>query len=86
MSIVNMSSHVDNAILETLRLDPTTTIVSTHGSSGFSSTFKVSSGKQLYFVKTKGGSGAKDMFIGRIVSFACMKRRLECLSFIHTQC
>ncbi|KXJ96893.1 fructosamine-3-kinase [Microdochium bolleyi] len=66
-------SGVDTAILEALRLDPEQTKISSHGGSGFASTFKLSSitpgGKAVsYFVKTGTGSEAEVMFKGEHAS------------------
>lgn len=59
-----MSSQRDEALAKALNLDPANIKVSTHGGSGFSSTLKVSSGDQLFFVKTGTGEDAKTMFKG----------------------
>jgi protein-ribulosamine 3-kinase len=64
-----MASSVDSAILEALGLDAGTTKITTHGGSGFSSTFKLSSTKggqtTNYFVKTGSGKDAEIMFQGK---------------------
>ncbi|KAI0443189.1 fructosamine kinase [Xylaria telfairii] len=63
-----MTSTVDPAIIEALGLDPNKTKLTSHGGSGFASTFKLSStanGKEInYFVKTGTGSDAALMFQG----------------------
>lgn len=63
-----MVPSADSAILEALGLDPASTRISTHGGSGFSSTFKLSStlnGEKVnYFVKTGTGKDAETMFKG----------------------
>ncbi|KAI1825397.1 fructosamine kinase [Xylaria intraflava] len=63
-----MPSSADPAIIEALGLDPNTTKLTSHGGSGFASTFKLSStvnGKEVnYFVKTGVGSDAALMFRG----------------------
>lgn len=63
---------VDSAILEALGLDAENTKQTSHGGSGFSSTFKVTStkdGKEAnYFVKTGTGRDAETMFRGEHTS------------------
>lgn len=68
-----MAPKIDSAILEALSLCPETTSITSHGGSGFSSSFKVTtttsdeSGNErekLYFVKIGKGEGAKMMFAG----------------------
>ncbi|KAJ8125507.1 hypothetical protein O1611_g8133 [Lasiodiplodia mahajangana] len=63
-----MASTVDPAIIEALSLDPKTTKLTSHGGSGFASTFKLSStvnGKEVnYFMKTGTGPDAALMFRG----------------------
>lgn len=63
-----MAPNVDPAILDALGLDPANTKIVTHGGSGFSSTFKLSSikdGQEInYFVKTGTGKDAEVMFRG----------------------
>ncbi|KAI3397076.1 hypothetical protein diail_11312 [Diaporthe ilicicola] len=63
-----MAPTVDPAILAALGLDASNTKQTTHGGSGFSSTFKISGtkdGKEVkYFVKTGVGRDAKVMFAG----------------------
>ncbi|KAI0874946.1 fructosamine kinase [Hypoxylon argillaceum] len=63
-----MASNVDPAIIEALSLNPHTTKLTSHGGSGFASTFKLSStvnGKDInYFVKTGTGPEAELMFQG----------------------
>lgn len=65
-----MASNVDPAIIEALSLNPHTTKLTSHGGSGFASTFKLSStvnGKDInYFVKTGTGPEAELMFQGKI--------------------
>ncbi|GAP83735.1 putative fructosamine kinase [Rosellinia necatrix] len=62
------SSNIDPALIEALGLDPNTAKLTSHGGSGFASTFKLSSrvnGKQInYFVKTGTGPDAQLMFRG----------------------
>lgn len=63
---------VDSAILKTLDLDAETTKQASHGGSGFSSTFKLTStrdGQEVaYFVKTGTGKDAETMFRGEHAS------------------
>ncbi|KAI1201452.1 fructosamine kinase [Nemania serpens] len=63
-----MSSRIDPAIVEALDLDPSTAKLTSHGGSGFASTFKLTStknGKEInYFVKTGTGPDAALMFKG----------------------
>ncbi|KAI5864247.1 fructosamine kinase [Durotheca rogersii] len=67
-----MAPRVDSAILQALALNPETTWIASHGGSGFSSTFKLSSsinGKvKNYFVKTGTGSDSELMFKGEHAS------------------
>ncbi|CAJ2511109.1 Uu.00g067340.m01.CDS01 [Anthostomella pinea] len=67
-----MSPKVDQAIIESLGLDPDVTQIASHGGSGFASTFKLSSGldgKDVnYFVKTGTGSDSELMFKGEHAS------------------
>jgi len=62
------SSSVDPAIISALGLDAEHTKIASHGSSGFASSFKISSvanGQPVnYFVKTGSGSAAEVMFRG----------------------
>jgi protein-ribulosamine 3-kinase len=62
------SPNVDPALLDALSLDPANTVISSHGGSGFASTFKLSStkdGKRVnFFVKTGTGKDAEVMFRG----------------------
>jgi protein-ribulosamine 3-kinase len=64
-----MSSSIDPAILEALGLEANATKITSHGGSGFSGTFKLSSivdGQAVnYFVKVGTGSDAEVMFRGR---------------------
>ncbi|EJT71467.1 hypothetical protein GGTG_10724 [Gaeumannomyces tritici R3-111a-1] len=68
---------VDPAILEALKLDPGTAKMTTHGGSGFASTFKLAGtatggdGKQeqrAFFIKTGSGADAQVMFRGEHAS------------------
>ena len=63
-----MASNVDLAILEALGLDASRTKITSHGGSGFSSTFKLTAtrdGQEVnYFVKTGSGRNAEVMFQG----------------------
>lgn len=67
-----MSAGVDTALIEALGLDANTAKMSTHGGSGFASTFKVSGTKNgrdvKYFVKMGTGSDAELMFRGEHAS------------------
>lgn len=69
ISFWKMKSAVDSAVLKALGLDENQTSISSHGGSGFSSTFKLSSvvnGEPInYFVKTGSGENAETMFKGR---------------------
>lgn len=82
----NMSPKVDPAILEALGLDPDVTTISSHGGSGFASTFKLSSvvdGKDKnFFVKTGAGSDSELMFQGLSVR----PPPLPPASPLHTSC
>ena len=64
-----MSPNVDPAIIEALGLEAASSKLVSHGSSGFSSTYKLvatKNGKELtYFVKTGTGPDAKVMFQGK---------------------
>lgn len=64
-----MAPSVDPAILKALALDADETKISSHGGSGFASTFKLSTtvdGKpRHYFVKTGSGADAETMFKGK---------------------
>lgn len=71
------SNGVDPAIVEALKLDPDTAKMTTHGGSGFASTFKLvgtvtgGDGKQeqrTFFVKTGSGADAQVMFRGEHAS------------------
>lgn len=63
-----MAPAIDSAIIEALHLDPKAARISSHGGSGFASTFKISSlvdGKEInYFVKTGSGPESEVMFKG----------------------
>lgn len=90
-----MSPSVDPAILEALGLDASQTNISTHGSSGFASSFKISTtvdGQPMnYFVKTGSGKDSEVMFRGAPSNskFATPKSlihlRRACLPQRHTQ-
>ncbi|KAH7370702.1 Fructosamine/Ketosamine-3-kinase [Rhexocercosporidium sp. MPI-PUGE-AT-0058] len=67
-----MAAKIDPSILKALSLDAANTALFSHGSSGFSSTYKLSSRgsdgeEKLYFVKT-GGKGSEVMFAGEHLS------------------
>jgi hypothetical protein len=66
-----MPSKIDSAILSAISLDAATTIMASHGGSGFASTFKLIStkddNKKLYFVKIGKGEGARVMFEGPLI-------------------
>lgn len=63
-----MASKIDSAILEALGLDSSVTKITSHGGSGFASTFKISSTvegvERNYFVKTGSGANYELMFNG----------------------
>lgn len=63
-----MAPSLDPAILKALGLDVETTNMSTHGGSGFASTFKlcgtVNGREKTFFVKTGSGKDAETMFRG----------------------
>jgi hypothetical protein len=63
-----MAPKVDTAILKALGLDASKTHITSHGGSGFASTFRLSStldGEEVnYFVKTGTGDDAEVMFRG----------------------
>ncbi|KAI0181951.1 fructosamine kinase [Hypoxylon sp. FL1284] len=67
-----MAAKIDPAILDALGLDPKASKISSHGGSGFASTFKLSSvvdGKEKnYFVKSGTGSDSELMFKGEHAS------------------
>ncbi|KAF4637512.1 hypothetical protein G7Y89_g555 [Cudoniella acicularis] len=65
-----MPPKIDEAILSALSLDAAAATITSHGGSGFASTFKITSqgndGKEkLYFVKTGKGKDSEVMFTGR---------------------
>jgi hypothetical protein len=64
-----MLPNVDPAILEALGLEPTSSKLVSHGSSGFSSTYKLVAARDgedlTYFVKVGFGPNAEVMFRGR---------------------
>lgn len=63
-----MAPKIDPAILAALSLDAATTSIASHGGSGFTSTYKITSnvdGKEkLFFVKQGKGKGSEIMFTG----------------------
>ncbi|KAI4217940.1 MAG: hypothetical protein L6R36_009202, partial [Xanthoria steineri] len=64
---------LDPSILRTLSLDPATTTVSTHGSSGFNSTAKITTTlptktQKHLFMKSAPGTAAAEMFRGEHAS------------------
>ncbi|KZV81091.1 Ketosamine-3-kinase [Exidia glandulosa HHB12029] len=59
---------LDQAVLDALGLNATSTTVSPHGGSGFSSTYKVTSGEKKYFLKTGRDDDARVMFAGEYAS------------------
>ncbi|KAH8674677.1 Fructosamine/Ketosamine-3-kinase [Tricladium varicosporioides] len=64
-----MPPKVDPAILSALSLDATTSTITSHGGSGFASTFKITSKgnddiEKLFFVKTRKGKESELMFTG----------------------
>jgi len=68
-----MSPSVDPAILSALSLPPESTTLNTHGSSGFASSFKLSTTlddgtEKHFFVKTASGGDAETMFRGEHAS------------------
>ncbi|KAH8677482.1 fructosamine kinase [Xylariales sp. PMI_506] len=67
-----MASSVDPAILEALGLDPSVAKIGSHGGSGFTSTFKLSSmvdgQEKNYFIKTGTGASSEVMFKGEHAS------------------
>ncbi|KAH7413272.1 Fructosamine/Ketosamine-3-kinase [Cadophora sp. MPI-SDFR-AT-0126] len=87
-----MAPKIDPAILKALSLDAESTTLASHGGSGFSSTYKLSSrgsdGKEkLYFVKT-GGKGSEVMFAGEHASLSTIHNIVPTLipqSFAHGQ-
>lgn len=81
-----MAPRVDSAILKALGLDAASTRMSTHGGSGFSSTFKVTStvdGKEVnYFVKTGTGKKADIMFAGEHSLLSKYRRLAKLITII----
>ncbi|PKS06990.1 hypothetical protein jhhlp_005587 [Lomentospora prolificans] len=69
---IRMAPGVDSALIEALKLDPKTTRISTHGGSGFASTFRLTTsanGQDVnYFVKTGSGQDSEVMFRGEHAS------------------
>ncbi|KEF54879.1 uncharacterized protein A1O9_09322 [Exophiala aquamarina CBS 119918] len=61
------SSSIDPAILRALALDASSKI-STHGGSGFASTFRITTPSTSVFIKTSSSSGAAVMFQGEHAS------------------
>lgn len=65
---MDAGSRPDPSILVALDLDPASSTISSHGGSGFASTFKLSGirgGKtKNYFIKTGSGTNAEIMFKG----------------------
>jgi len=66
-----MAPRIDPAIIKALSLDAATTMIASHGESGFASTFKITSksddGKdRLYFVKQGKGKDSEVMFAGMV--------------------
>ncbi|KAG4419932.1 hypothetical protein IFR04_006969 [Cadophora malorum] len=87
-----MSPKIDLAILKALSLDAASTTLASHGGSGFSSTYKLSSRgsdgeEKLYFVKT-GGKKSETMFAGEHASLSTIHGIVPTLcpqSFAHGQ-
>ncbi|KAG4441162.1 hypothetical protein IFR05_003383 [Cadophora sp. M221] len=85
-----MAPKIDPAILKALSLDASNAALTSHGSSGFSSTSKLSSRasdgeEKLYFVKT-GGKGSEVMFAGEHLSLTTIHAIVPTLcpqSFAH---
>lgn len=66
-----MASGVDSAILRALSLEAASTELASHGGSGFSKTFKLSStdeegNERFYFIKTGQGKDSEVMFAGML--------------------
>lgn len=68
-----MAPKIDPAILAALSLDAATTSITSHGGSGFASTFKITSnvdGKEkLFFAKQGKGKASEIMFTGKLLPF-----------------
>ncbi|CZS99886.1 related to fructosamine-3-kinase [Rhynchosporium graminicola] len=85
-----MAPKIDPAILKVLSLDAASTTLASHGGSGFSSTYKLSSRasdgqEKSYFVKT-GGMGSAVMFAGEHASLSTIHNIFPTLcpqSFAH---
>lgn len=82
-----MSSKIDSAILKALALDAESASISSHGGSGFSSTFKIqaknSDGfEKLYFVKTGKGKDSEIMFAGRLMTTDILRHSNTGISII----
>ncbi|TVY16944.1 Ketosamine-3-kinase [Lachnellula arida] len=67
-----MTPKIDPAILSALSLDAATTSITSHGGSGFASTFKITStaegNEKLFFVKQGKGKASEIMFTGEHAS------------------
>ena len=63
-----MPSQIDPAILRALSISPSSASISTHGGSGFASTYKITTPQTSIFVKTSNSSGARVMFEGEHAS------------------
>ncbi|KAH8593248.1 Fructosamine/Ketosamine-3-kinase [Bisporella sp. PMI_857] len=63
-----MAPKLDPSIVKALSLDLSKTTISSHGSSGFASTFKITTAvneqEKLFFIKTGTGKGGEIMFTG----------------------
>ncbi|EXJ61048.1 serine/threonine protein kinase [Cladophialophora yegresii CBS 114405] len=67
-----MSPSIDPAILRALNLNASSSKISTHGGSGFASTFRITTPTTSIFVKQSQSSGAKVMFQGEHASLNAM--------------
>lgn len=69
---ITMPSSIDPAILRalqsSLKIDPSSASLSTHGGSGFASTYRISTPQTSVFVKTSSSPGAAVMFEGEHMS------------------
>ncbi len=63
-----MPSSIDTAILRALHLEASSAKISTHGGSGFASTFRITAPTTSVFVKQSSSSGAEIMFQGEHAS------------------
>lgn len=66
--------ELDSAVAKLLSLDLRKTEISPHGGSSFSSTFKISTGREggirkVFFMKTGSGEDARIMFEGASIKF-----------------